>query len=187
MNKPNKTETFRNFKRFVELMRKIDNNKNESPGKLGDHFFSLRENILNSFSLPDIPEYSNIIENMKSETDFEKIYIELVYKAGEYLLADSHSRLQILKQGIKNKDDAFSVLPKINISTHVYTLFVYAIAIEVEGISPSEILKELDLASKHLNDLGILEQEYSDELYKKLKTVGLIFLDSFVEANEIDI
>ncbi len=187
MNKPDKSKAFMMFENFLKIMKKFSRYKTNVPGSIGDNYFSLRDEILNAFSLPDIPEYSEILEKMESKSDFEKTYNELIYKGGEYTTLDLNSRLQILKEGIINHENAFELLPKINISTHVYTLFVYNIALEEQELSCSAILEELDLAAQHLNDLGMLECEYSEELYRKLKSVdGLTYLDHFVEANIID-
>lgn len=185
MKKPDKNKVFKKFKNFLkyreQFFKEDDESEDGTVGEIADIYFGERDEILELFNLSPADDFLDVLEEIQTPDDFGKTYEKLIEISENYTLQDSGSRLEILQNALSGKEDPMNVLPKIGINTHIYPISLYELSLENAKISIEEILQEMDLAQKHLEDLGMLKFYYSEKLYQKLKKNNFKFLDYFLD------
>lgn len=162
-------------------------------GQLFEQVYDLKEGILQSFGLPGTPENDQLVWFTRTPTDTElkERYEQLRTRAEEYLLSSPESDIQILTEARDAKKNPFEVLPLLKVTPHVYTIFVYNQILLGGKDSVEHVLHELKLANQTaiLGMLGNLQQgntQNPDELTGKLRTLGIKYLDDFLNAVNIE-
>ncbi|OYU82643.1 MAG: hypothetical protein CFE24_14975 [Flavobacterium sp. BFFFF2] len=124
-------------------------------GNLFEETLNLKENILAKFSLPACATYLNMLEFEDFPTEFElSIKInELHDLASKYYLKKTKTDIQLLQDAQVLGLDAMDVLPELNISTHIYTRFVYDKVLLKNRDSLKNVLRELN----YVNEPEILD------------------------------
>ena len=176
------------LKGYLKIVKKINNKpvKQDIGSNLIERLFNKEIDILEYFNLPDAEEFLLVLRKLLVEDDIDKTIKRLNKVSKKYsIIQDTSSRLEMLKNAIENREDGMSILPKIGIRTHVYTIFLYKLLILDMTSDYSEILNEMDLAQNHLNDLRMIELEYSKRRYNKLKKFNFHFLEAFIEYNKM--
>jgi hypothetical protein len=128
------------------------------PGNAGNLFeetLMLKEEILAKFGLPACSSYVNILEFEEYPTELElnqKIN-ELHQLAAKFYLRKTKTDIQLLKEAKDLDLDPMDVLPELNISTHIYTRFVYEKVLLKNRDNLKNILRELN----YVNEPEILD------------------------------
>ena len=164
-------------------------NMNGGPPNNADCFeqiLEIQDKILCSFGLPITPVYERILYFVTPPTDTEisNRILKLHQSAIDYLSSNAKSRIQILKEAQKLKQDAFYVLPELSIPTHTYTIFVYDEILLKQKDTPENVLHELEFVTKSniLNTLGKLEQNLihdKKDIIEILENVGVKYIQQF--------
>lgn len=146
-------------------------------------YFSLREDILAAFGLPNSIEYTSLLEfdNVRlTDFEIEKILSSLHKAANKYLTESTPTDFQLLFEARNGKKSPFEVLPKIDVETHVYTIFIYNEYLLKERDTIDSILQVLKLTNNEgvLHQLGTIEQANDDQI-RKLEESGLKYVQEF--------
>jgi len=104
------------------LMRDLLEKKGgpEKNGKLFERVFNLEDEILKKFGLPSIHEYSEVLWNLKinSESDIEKAITLLAKKAKTYLSKPVVNLITLINNAKAQKIEAYDFLKEIGISAY---------------------------------------------------------------------
>lgn len=145
-------------------------------GELFEELIGLMEDILAWFGLPPTGDNQDLLESLAAERLVPAdIIITLLKKKASGV--PNLSPLEHFATGIAKRESPFNVLPAMGFSTHVYTLYLYDIALKHhEALIP--VYNELYRSQKYLNEIGKLDIEA-----KKLKSSGLMFLSGFLQRS----
>ena len=129
-------------------------------------------------------EHSILLEKQGGPSANGELFEELIGLMEDILAwfglpptGDNQDLLEHFATGIANRESPFNVLPAMGFSTHVYTLYLYDIALKHhEALIP--VYNELYRSQKYLNEIGKLDIEA-----KKLKSSGLRFLSGFLQRS----
>jgi hypothetical protein len=124
----------------------------EEDGELFEEVLSFETDVLNGFGLPPTEENARLLDlsGFDSVDDaVEQVLVALAQVKSQELL----SRRETLADGVQRRDSPFTVLPKIGIDTHEYTLFLYD-ELLAGTIEVNEVLNEMDAAEPLLDDIG---------------------------------
>lgn len=169
------------------LMRDLLEKKGgpEKNGKLFERVFNLEDEILKKFGLPSIHEYSEVLWNLKvnSESDIEKAITLLAKKAKTYLSKPVVNLIALINNAKAQKVEAYDFLKEIGISTHEYTIWICSL-FYLNKISAKDAINELTLCKKPslLGKASLASEENHPEkskFYKELKKSGLEYIDDF--------
>jgi hypothetical protein len=124
-------------------------------GNLFEETLNIKEKILAKFSIPACATYLNLLEFEDFPTEFEICHKinELHDLAAKYFLRKTKTDIQLLKEAQAFGLDPMDVLPVLNISTHIYTRFVYERVLLKNRDSLKNILLELN----YVNEPEILD------------------------------
>jgi hypothetical protein len=175
------------------LLEKLGGPENNS--ELFEEIFSLEDDILKSFGLPENSKFAQILkcENIPSNQELEKMISFLENIASEYLLAPTETSISVLAKAKDLKLDAFSVLPELKIITHIYSIFVYEEVLLKEKDTPENVLKELELfntdesillVNKLIESFRInTEQNFEKQNISELKYINEFILSDYLNNN----
>ena len=109
--------------------------------------------------------------------------------ATKYLSSNAKPELETLREAQKTQKSAFSVLPVLKVSTHVYTIFVYEHILLKRKDTLENILHELNFANRPeiLQALGLINQGTlgnQTEVVEALRSMGLKYIDAFFNSSE---
>lgn len=95
------------------------------------------------------------------------------------------SELEILREAQESEQNPMTVLTKLNITTHVYALFVYERILLANKDTVENILNALKIADSFenltaINNLKMGNVKNRDEQIQKLKNSGIKYLDEFL-------
>jgi hypothetical protein len=145
---------------------------------LFEETLNLKENILVKFCLPACASYLNLLEFEDFPTEFELCHKinNLHDLAAKYYLKKTKTDIQLLQEAQVLGFDAMDVLPELNISTHIYTRFVYEKVLLKNRDSLKNILRELNYVNEPeiLDALGRLAFCEGEEA-----AMASVFLDNF--------
>lgn len=165
-----------------------------SDGELFEQVLENQDEILNHFGLPAIPENGKLLwfDKIPSQEELLERITELHNRASTYLLSDTKSELQILRDAQEFGHEAMVVLPELKITTHLYTIFVFNEVLLNNEDTVENVLNELKIANRaeNLDALGRLivedDEQVLGELFEFLEDNGLLYLDKFIIANFIE-
>jgi hypothetical protein len=127
-------------------------------GELFEQILNDQSAILKAFELPETDEHTKLLwfEGIPTDLEIEQRIVLLHSAAATYLLSKAKSDLQILQEAQELKQSAFTVLPMLKITTHVYTIFLYDYILMNRIDSVENVLKELRFVNNHdiLNSIG---------------------------------
>lgn len=159
-------------------------------GNLFELIIDLQSRILKSFGLPETPENEKLLwfSAMPTDTEVENRIRQLHEAAVHHLTTNAKPDLQILREAQQENKDPFTFLPELNITTHIYMLFVYNEILLGRQDSAENVLHELRFAEKYelLNTIGKLvmgNHVNSEEALKEIKGSGLKYIDLFLINN----
>ena len=162
----------------------------EKDGKLFEKLINLEDEILKKFGLPSIHEYSEVLWNLKinSESDLEKAITLLVKKAKTYLSKPVVNLIELINNAKAQKIDAYDFLKEIGILTHEYTIWICSL-FYLDKISAEDAITELILCKKTslLGKASLASAENHPEkskFYKVLKKSGLKYIDDFFASKK---
>jgi hypothetical protein len=181
--------------KLLNLQKRIDINGGvEKNGELFEEYLTLQAKITSEFGLPNSFENAQIFSLSKrpSEKEVEDFLDLLHKKAKEYLLSTPMSEIDLLEDSIKSKVSAENIFPKLGISTHIYTYFVYYEVLLKKKDSPASVFEALKLADKSdiLNILGILAlsnnfDEEEKSMLDYLNRIGIKYLNEYLKAYKL--
>lgn len=127
-------------------------------GNLFELILDLQSGILKSFGLPETPENEKLLwfSTIPTDTEVENRITQLHEAAIHHLTTNANSDLQILREAQQENKDPFTILPELNITTHIYMIFVYNEILLGKRDSVENVLHELRFAEKYelLNTIG---------------------------------
>ncbi len=176
---------------LARLQIALDNKGGPSEdGQLFEQILELHDSILKSFGLPVSPDNEKLLWFKTIPTDIEvNERIKLLHQtATKYLLSNAKPELQMLRDALELKQNAFVILPELKISTHTYTIFVYEKIFLKRKDTPENILHELKFVNHPdildaLGRLGIGTLENEPAVVSILKAVGVKYIDQFIMHN----
>lgn len=160
-------------------------------GQLFEQILDIQNGILKSFGLPATSENESLLwfKTLPSDMELEERIKQLHEAATEYNLSNPKPELEILREAQETQESAFSVLPELKVSTHVYTIFVYDQILLKRKDSVENILQELKLVSNHpkaLDAIGSVEFSRlanEAEVIEALETIGVKYIRQFTNRN----
>jgi hypothetical protein len=164
--------------------------KSENPEE-GDNFeeaMFLEEDICNKFGIKQVPEVSNMFAVFLKSKDKKEFFSQIEAYAESYLSSDPDTPSSLLEKAVANKLDAQEVLPELDITTHIYPLFVYEDILLAGKDSVENVLEEFNMIKKLydeevLDDIGRITFSKmipgDHPLYAKLEKSGLKYLKQF--------
>jgi len=164
--------------------------KSENPEE-GDNFeeaMFLEEDICTKFGIKQVPEVSNMFAVFLKTKDKKIFFSQMEAYAESYLSSEPDTPTTLLEKAVANKMEAQEVLPELDITTHIYPLFVYEDILLAGKDSIENVLEEFNLIKKLSNeevlgDIGritfskMIPNEHP--LYSKLDKYGLKYLEQF--------
>lgn len=175
------------------LLEKLGGPENNS--ELFEEIFSIEDDILKSFGLPENSKFAQILKrnNIPCNHELEEMISILENIASEYLLAPTETSISVLTKAKDLKLDAFSVLPELKIITHIYSIFVYEEVLLKEKDTPENVLKELELfntddsilfVNKLIESFRIAgEQNFEKQNISELKYINQFILSDYLNNN----
>ncbi len=175
------------------LLEKLGGPENNS--ELFEEIFSIEDDILKSFGLPENSKFAQILKrnNIPSNQELEEMISILENIASEYLLAPTETSISVLTKAKDLKLDPFGVLPELKIITHIYSIFVYEEILLKERDTPENVLKELELfntddsilfVNKLIESFRIAgEQNFEKQNISELKYINQFILSDYFNNN----
>lgn len=175
------------------LLEKLGGPENNS--ELFEEIFSIEDDILKSFGLPENSKFAQILKrnNIPSNHELEEMISILENIASEYLLAPTETSISVLTKAKDLKLDPFGVLPELKIITHIYSIFVYEEILLKERDTPENVLKELELfntddsilfVNKLIESFRITgEQNFEKQNISELKYINQFILSDYLNNN----
>jgi hypothetical protein len=183
------------LKKYFELAQRIQ--EQGGPGKapaLIAQAEDLEDNILAQYGLPPSRRFVRILQSIHrhkklSEQVLDKVRTRLKEAAEDYLLSSPLPDEQVLSEAKRRHLSALDVLPELGMPTQEYLVFVYNHYCTHRGIAVRQVIKEFRLLKEHhvLGDIVQLKESgvrRSDPAYRKLKALGLQFLDAFIKGQK---
>ena len=156
-------------------------------GQLFEQLLDLQNGILKSFGLPETKENESLLSftALPSDIELDERIKQLHETATEYLLSDAKPELEILREAQETEKSAFSVLPELKVSTHVYTIFVYEHILLKRKDSVENILQELKFSDRPqileaLGHISLRNLDNQTQVVAALKSMGLKYVDEFL-------
>ncbi|MFN5628202.1 MAG: hypothetical protein ACK48W_02845 [Bacteroidota bacterium] len=175
------------------LLKKLGGPENNS--ELFEEIFSIEDDILKSFGLPENSKFAQILKrnNIPSNHELEEMIFILENIASEYLLAPTETSISVLTKAKDLKLDPFGVLPELKIITHIYSIFVYEEILLKERDTSENVLKELELfntddsilfVNKLIESFRIAgEQNFEKQNISELKYINQFILSDYFNNN----
>jgi hypothetical protein len=175
------------------LLEKLGGPENNS--ELFEEIFSIEDDILKSFGLPENSKFAQILKrnNIPSNHELEEMISILENIASEYLLAPTETSISVLTKAKDLKLDPFGVLPELKIITHIYSIFVYEEILLKERDTSENVLKELELfntddsilfVNKLIESFRIAgEQNFEKQNISELKYINQFILSDYLNNN----
>jgi hypothetical protein len=175
------------------LLEKLGGPENNS--ELFEEIFSIEDDILKSFGLPENSKFAQILKrnNIPSNQELEEMISILENIASEYLLAPTETSISVLTKAKDLKLDPFGVLPELKIITHIYSIFVYEEILLKERDTPENVLKELELFNTDDSILFVNtliesfritgEQNFEKQNISELKYINQFILSDYFNNN----
>jgi hypothetical protein len=175
------------------LLEKLGGPENNS--ELFEEIFSIEDDILKSFGLPENSKFAQILKrnNIPSNQELEEMISILENIASEYLLAPTETSISVLTKAKDLKLDPFGVLPELKIITHIYSIFVYEEILLKERDTPENVLKELELfntddsilfVNKLIESFRIAgERNFEKQNISELKYINQFILSDYLNNN----
>ncbi|MFW5776601.1 MAG: hypothetical protein ACOCZB_04860 [Spirochaetota bacterium] len=170
----------RNLRRLRRLYRKLDTKGGpEEDGELFEETLRLEEDILELAGLAPTATNTALLYKLKDQDNAGAAVAfvqSLLHIASLENKQENYAPLEILAQGIANRETPFDVLPQMGLITHEYTLYLYELLLD----EPSELLdvyNELMRTRELLEPISLLKQRYDE-----LKGMNVRFLERFLQA-----
>lgn len=114
-------------------------------GKLFEKIIEMQDDLLEAFGLPGTMYYQELLffRSVPWEAEVDKLIMLLQKESDIQKNKPKKTELEILIEAKEGKRDPMNILPRIGISTHEYTLFVYDVILMKDIDSPENVLAEL--------------------------------------------
>lgn len=171
--------------KLIEL-NQVDNKASTEgdSGELLDKIFTLEDELLEYFGLPELPEFTDLLHNydeLITEYQAEILISKLKNVAEQYLISSPESDVAILIRAKDERLSAFDVLPLVSVRTHIYTIFIYEQYFLKNKESIENFLHIMSAAKddETLNDLGLLKSKDLQKI-SELEDKGLKYVREFI-------
>lgn len=111
------------------------------------NILSIENEILKQFGLPKLMKYREIVFDLKSKEDFEKIIIQLQMEAQDYLTSSLERDTDLLEDAKTNDLKTYDILPEIGIEDTFLAMFYFEEYFKKGKMNAKElvtILKSID-------------------------------------------
>lgn len=163
----------------------VDNPNLES---LYEKVLDIEDKILKEFGLPKLFEFREIVFNLKTENDFDKIATQLKNEAELYLTSYPKKEVDLLENAKINDLRTYDVLPEIGIEDTLHAMFYFEEYFKKGKIDANElinILKSIDESTSikfgHLHYYTVKEKNLlkAEKIYNELKERQIPYIEEF--------